>query len=117
MAADKSPFFHAVSQVFSKFLFCSRSLLPGCAYERGINMKVVMLSALLLLAVPAAAQTAVDGDTIKLNGTLYELRGIDAPEMAQICVDGWPAGFESRKALADLMRSHRHLRGFNRSRR
>jgi len=69
-------------------------------------MKAMMLSALLLLAEPAAAQTAVDGDTIKMDGRLYDLHGIDAPEMAQTCIDGWPAGFEARKALTELMRGH-----------
>ena len=40
------------------------------------------LLTLLVLAFPAAAQTAVDGDTIKLNGTTYRLSGIDAAEAA-----------------------------------
>jgi endonuclease YncB( thermonuclease family) len=37
------------------------------------------------LAAPAVAQTAVDGDTIKLNGITWRLWGIDAPEMKQWC--------------------------------
>ena len=40
-----------------------------------------MLGALLaLLAMPAAAQTVVDGDTIKLDGTTFRIWGIDAAE-------------------------------------
>ena len=39
--------------------------------------------AFVLLAVPAAAQTATDGDTIRLNGTTWRLWGIDAPELRQ----------------------------------
>lgn len=42
--------------------------------------------------VPASAQTITDGDTLKLNGTIYRLWGIDAPETKQDCPDGWPAG-------------------------
>lgn len=57
----------------------------------------------LLLALPVAAQTVVDGDTIKLNGTTLRLWGIDAPEMAQTCGD-WSAGVAATYALADLVR-------------
>lgn len=45
-----------------------------------------------LFALPAAAQTVTDGDTIKLNGAPVRLFGIDAPELKQDCPDGWPAG-------------------------
>ena len=53
------------------------------------------LSVVVLLAcvvATAGAQTITDGDTIKLNGTVYRLWGIDAPETKQNCPDGWPAG-------------------------
>lgn len=50
------------------------------------------------------AQTATDGDTIKIDGTAYRLWGVDAAEMRQSCEDGWPAGIEASKALLDLMR-------------
>ena len=42
----------------------------------------------LTLATPVFAQTAIDGDTIKLDGTTYRLWGIDAPESKQAC-GGW----------------------------
>jgi hypothetical protein len=61
-------------------------------------MKVAV--ALLLFALPASAQTVVDGDTIKLAGTTYRLWGIDAPESKQSCAAGWPAGQEATKARA-----------------
>jgi endonuclease YncB( thermonuclease family) len=51
----------------------------------------------------AGAQTVVDGDTFKLNGTTYRVWGIDAPEAPQVCLDGWRAGLEATKALANLI--------------
>jgi endonuclease YncB( thermonuclease family) len=59
--------------------------------------------AAMLLSGFAAAQTITDGNTIKLNGTTYRLWGIDAPEMRQACADGWEAGPEARRKLADLI--------------
>lgn len=40
----------------------------------------------------SSAQRVSDGDTIKLGPVTYRLWGIDAPELAQVCEDGWPAG-------------------------
>ena len=48
--------------------------------------------ALIVTAWPLAAQTISDGDTLKQGGITYRLWGIDAPELAQTCPDGWPAG-------------------------
>jgi len=62
------------------------------------------IAALLLASASAAAQvTVTDGDTIHVNGTIYRLWGIDAPEMHQACTDGWPAGIEAKLALEQLM--------------
>ena len=67
-------------------------------------MRHLFAAALLaVLALPAAAQHAVDGDTIKLNGTTYRLWGIDAPESKQDCPDGWPAGRLAASRLQALM--------------
>jgi endonuclease YncB( thermonuclease family) len=44
-----------------------------------------------VLWAPAAAQVT-DGDSLKQGGKTYRLWGIDAPELAQTCPDGWPAG-------------------------
>jgi endonuclease YncB( thermonuclease family) len=53
--------------------------------------------------VPASAQ-AIDGNTIKMNGTTWRLWGIDAPELDQRCYpDGWPAGIEAARALAAMI--------------
>src|SRR3954465_1628214 len=57
-----------------------------------------------LLAVPAAAQTVVDGDTIKLDGTTYRIWGIDAAETQQACADGWMAGREATAAMLALVK-------------
>jgi endonuclease YncB( thermonuclease family) len=51
----------------------------------------------------AAAQTVVDGDTIKLNGTTYRLWGIDAPESKQWC-GTYPAGAIATGMLEMLVR-------------
>lgn len=59
--------------------------------------------ALVLMAGSAAAQTVVDGDTIKLSGTTWRLWGIDAPEFHQSCPDEWFAGIESARALESHM--------------
>ena len=56
-----------------------------------------------LASASAAGQTITDGDTIKLNGTTYRLWGIDAPESRQACADGWEAGLEARRKMADLI--------------
>src|SRR5712664_891369 len=59
---------------------------------RGGQVKVaVALIATWACAMPVAAQSVVDGDTIKLGGTTYRLWGIDAPESKQWCGD-YPAG-------------------------
>jgi endonuclease YncB( thermonuclease family) len=60
----------------------------------------------LLLSAVTRAQTVVDGDTIKLNGTTWRLRGIDAPEMHQSC-GGWPAGVEATAYMRALLRDRR----------
>ena len=54
--------------------------------------QVILGVAIGLWAAGAAAQSMVDGDTLKLGGITYRLWGIDAPELAQTCPDGWPAG-------------------------
>jgi endonuclease YncB( thermonuclease family) len=68
-----------------------------------IGMMVVLLVVLAVLGQSAKAQTVVDGDTIKLNGTIWRLWGIDAPELHQPCLDGWPGGIESARMLEGLV--------------
>ena len=54
------------------------------------------------LTSAAVAQTAVDGDTLKLGGQTIRLYGIDAPELKQIC-GNWPAGEMAQEALASMV--------------
>lgn len=61
---------------------------------------------LCALALPTAAQTVTDGDTLKLNGTTYRLWGIDAPETKQACADGWRGGIEATKHIRELIEGH-----------
>jgi endonuclease YncB( thermonuclease family) len=48
----------------------------------------------------------VDGDTIHVNDTKIRLKGIDAPEMAQVCsrsAHSYSCGEVARRALIDLV--------------
>jgi endonuclease YncB( thermonuclease family) len=66
-------------------------------------MKTVALAAIAaLLALPAAAEGVIDGDSLQVDGTTYRLHGIDAPDPSQICADGWPAGYEAEEYLRQL---------------
>lgn len=47
---------------------------------------------------------AIDGNTIRMDGTIYRLWGIDAPELDQRCYpQGWRAGIEAARALAAMI--------------
>ena len=61
------------------------------------------LAAVLLAVAPSAARaqqavvgiaSVIDGDTLDIHGQRIRLHGIDAPESAQLCLDG--AGRELR---------------------
>lgn len=81
----------------------SNGSLQRSTLAHGPAALVVRLTVTLCLAAaPAAAQTAVDGDTLKLAGQTYRLDQIDAPETAQTC-GPYAAGREATKALSGLM--------------
>jgi len=47
---------------------------------------------------------AIDGNTIRMDGTTYRLWGTDAPELDQRCYpQGWRAGIEAARALAAMI--------------
>ena len=52
---------------------------------------------------PAPQIRVIDGDTFRLGAETIRLHGIDAPELRQACVDGWPAGAAARRALAESL--------------
>lgn len=88
--------------------------MPRIACKVG-HRAIVALAFLALaagLSNPAAAKnlvgaaSAIDGDTIELDGTRVELFGIDAPEVGQTCtvmVFPWKCGVEARKILSALI--------------
>jgi len=69
----------------------------------------ILLLLILLLTGPALASEAVvkDGDTIQIGSVVYNLAGIDAPEVDQPCLDNhadnWACGIEARDRLAKLI--------------
>lgn len=68
------------------------------------------LSAILVFAVVATTAVAevriVDGDTLELDGTVYRLNGIDAPEHGQRC-GTWNCGAEATDALVEIVKGRR----------
>ena len=65
--------------------------------------RLALVIAAHCLALPVAAQTVIDGDSIEANGKTYRLYGIDAPDNGQICPDGWPAAYEAEAYLGQLI--------------
>jgi endonuclease YncB( thermonuclease family) len=69
-------------------------------------MRILVAALLLTMVGPGlAADIAVtDGDTFRLDRTIYRLDGIDAPEIDQTCLDQggevWPCGVAARDRLS-----------------
>lgn len=70
------------------------SMAPG-----GHRWVMSALFAVLGFVQPSFAQTAIDGDTLSLNGETIRSYGIDAPKRKQTC-GNWPAGELAQEALA-----------------
>jgi endonuclease YncB( thermonuclease family) len=71
----------------------------------------VLLPFFLALSAAAAAEAVVhDGDTITLDGTIYRLDGIDAPELDQNCTnkegETIPCGIIARDRLIESIGKH-----------
>jgi endonuclease YncB( thermonuclease family) len=61
------------------------------------------LSVLLLACTPASAD---DADTLTVDGMVYRLEGVDAPELDQYCVDkrgAYPCGLFAVEALQEFI--------------
>lgn len=69
-----------------------------------MRLTLLAIVGLTIAAAPAAAQTAISGDVLKLDGTIYQLWAIDTLETHQSCADGWPGGVEAKAALRGFMR-------------
>lgn len=64
---------------------------------------VLYLISILLPAAATADIRVVDGDTLEVDGTIYRLNGIDAPEHGQKCGD-WACGVAATNALAEMVK-------------
>lgn len=56
----------------------------------------------LSVSSAAAEVRVVDGDTLEMDGVVYRLNGIDAPEHGQKC-GNWDCGTAATRGLADLV--------------
>jgi endonuclease YncB( thermonuclease family) len=66
-------------------------------------MRLALYLFLLGWGWPAYAQAvAIDGDTVKINGTTFRMHGIDAPELSQTCGD-WIAGQYAAAVLRGML--------------
>lgn len=61
---------------------------------------MICLLPLALVAGPRGPVAVVDGDTLRVGGTLVRLHGIDAPEMAQTCGGGFRCGVWAQQMVA-----------------
>lgn len=67
------------------------------------NIRTTALFVIGLSSAVAFGQTVTDGDTLRIDHKTYRLFGIDAPESAQVCFDGWPAGRLAATKLQELI--------------
>lgn len=75
--------------------------------------RITILILTLLLATSNQTQAEmqsikiIDGDTLQLNGEIFRLYGIDAPELKQTCKDSrkrdWSCGRASKAFLEGLI--------------
>ncbi len=69
-----------------------------------VGFFVLGLSIGLTFGMSAVAEVRViDGDTLEMDGTVYRINGIDAPEHGQTC-DDWHCGQAATKAMVDLVK-------------
>jgi endonuclease YncB( thermonuclease family) len=61
----------------------------------------------MVLVACAPIGRVADGDTIVAGASHYRLWAIEAPDLRQVCPDGWPAGLQARRALETMIRDRR----------
>lgn len=76
---------------------------------RGTAIGMAGLMLLMAGAVVAQAPTAtvIDGDSLRYEGKIVHLWGIDAPEKGQLCRDTWPAGQMATEYLTGLVHTRK----------
>ncbi len=60
----------------------------------------------ILSAAAADGTKSIDGDTLDYHGVRLKLWAIEAPDLKQVCTDGWPAGKMAADTLAGLVKGH-----------
>lgn len=86
---------------------------PGCACNSSGGSQPQGLMTPLLqsepVSPPLSVAVAIDGDTIKIDDTVFRLEGIDAPEMKQTCLDAsgkqFACGRAAKNVLAKMLSS------------
>ncbi len=80
-----------------------------------IVLRVMIACGVFMLAIPALSfaqnveigrATALDGDTLILNDRIFQLVGVDAPELGQTCLEGkkrWRCGLTAGWTLQRLL--------------
>ena len=91
--------------MFSEPLTLATGRLAAAA--AGVVLSIVLSPPVALDAAAGAAEiTVVDGDTLEVDGRIFELEGIDAPELGQICLNGedeWKCGLEAALTLRKVI--------------
>lgn len=65
----------------------------------------ILFAALAAPGVRAETPAVIDGDTLKYEGKVLHLWGVDAPDTGHICADGWDAGRAAAAYLQSLIGS------------
>lgn len=79
---------------------------------RGEVMRALIVAFTVIASLPSWASEAriTDGGTLILDGVIYRLAGVDAPQTDQTCLDEkggkWTCGIEARDRLQEYVGTH-----------